>query len=462
MMFLAPNTPLDWLEGKWANQSILKTVPRPLVDLSDKEKSAKSLRKRGNKSRIRQLKKKGDLQFTELEDTKEFEEIFDTIEDFSRLRLSAIHNVQPETDMRRKQLHLDLMKETDIVRPSLLKVDDDIASAQVCFKNCDEMLLSITSMSPFFAKQSPSKIHLLMLGNALTKTQYKNFDLSPGNGYKQRFATKTEESHALTVFFNKAEFTRYKAKRRAITLVRKSLERIKIEKNIAFKLADKICHKLKRLKLHTIPATVLKYLKHSVYEHRECRIYSISVDEIKSLNQPNTMNRNSISDLLKYQPVEAWQDTTSQFHEKVLGNFEKGIHSYSCSNEDTLLHYGWLLERQNVSHVFEVDQKFDLLPNSAVLFDYYTHPEARGKGLYQKSILQGLHDAQTIPGTQRVYIGVLADNKPSRHVIEKLGFNYQGSLFKETLFGRSKKWQRWNKESQIEEKELVLKASYST
>ncbi len=129
MMFLAPNTPLDWLKGKWSGQSVLQTVPRPLVDLSDKEKSAKSLRKRGNKTRIRQLKKKGDLQFVELESPKEFANIFEEIEDFSRLRLSAIHNVQPEIDSRRKQFHFDLMNETDIVRSSLLKVDNDIASA---------------------------------------------------------------------------------------------------------------------------------------------------------------------------------------------------------------------------------------------------------------------------------------------------------------------------------------------
>ena len=462
MMFLAPDTPLEWLDGHWAKQTILQTVPRPLIDLSDKEKSAKSLRKRGNKSRIRQLKKKGDLEFKELNCSKKFGEMFDEIEDFSRLRLSAIHNVQPETDKNRKQFHIDLMKVTDIICPSLLTVDENIASAQVCFRNRDEMLLSITSMSPFYAKQSPSKIHLLMLGDKLTKTNYKNFDLSPGNGYKQRFATKTEESHTLTIFFNKGEFSRHKAKRKVIDVGRKALEKLNVTRSAAFKIADKFRHKLKRVKVSTIPGTILKHLKRKIYEHKECRMYSFDVEKIKTLPNPNLMKKNSVSDLLKFRPVEGWQETTSQFHQKVLHNYESGTHSYSTSDSDTLLHYGWLLERQKTSNVYEVDQKFNLPPDTAVLFDYYTHPKARGKGLYNNSILQGLHDASKIPETKQVYIGVMADNTPSRHVIEKLGFKHEGSLFKETRFGVAKKWQVWDKVSEIKEKDVILKESYST
>ncbi len=57
LTFLAPNTPLEWFEEKWSEQSILKTIPRPLVNLEGENTSAKSLRKKGNKTRIRQLKK---------------------------------------------------------------------------------------------------------------------------------------------------------------------------------------------------------------------------------------------------------------------------------------------------------------------------------------------------------------------------------------------------------------------
>jgi len=461
MMFVAPNTPMKWAEGKWADQIILKEMPRPLVDLDENNTSAASLRKKGNKTRIRQLKKFGELKFEELDSSEEFGEIFDEIESFSRLRVSALHNTQLETDKNRKPFHIDLMKETDFVYPTLLKVDNKIASAQVCFENRDEMLLCGTSMSPFLAKQSPSKIHMLMLGEQLTKTEYKNFDLSPGNGYKQRFATRTGKCDSVTIFFSKSDFARYKAKRKLVKTGQNALEKLSVTKTRVFKLVDKIRHKLRRVKLSTIPRTILKNILLKIYDSKECRMYSFDLKKLDSLENPNMMKVDSVTDVLKYSPVEGWQDTTSQFHQKVLRNYESGIHSYTYAEDDKLLHYGWMIAKQEISRVTEVDQEFTLPENTTVLFDYYTHPEARGKGLYQKSMIQGLHDAAKIPDTERVFIGVLSNNAASKHSIEKLGFKYEGSLFKKTVLGRVKKWQNWDPASQIQSESLTFEESYS-
>ncbi|NNE99625.1 MAG: GNAT family N-acetyltransferase [Pyrinomonadaceae bacterium] len=462
MMFIAPGSPMKWVEGKWADQIILKKMPRPLVALDEHNRSAESLRKKGNKTRIRQLKRFGELKYKALLSPADLSEVFDEIEDYSRLRISALHNNQLEKDENRKPFHIDLMNETDFVYPTLLKVDDKIASAQICFQNRDEMLLCGTSMSPFFAKQSPSKIHLLMLGEELSKTSFKNFDLSPGNGYKQRFATRTEKCDSVTIFFSKSDFFRYKTKRRLVKTGQGALEKLSITKTRAFKLADKVRHKLRRVKLRTIPGTILKNIGLRIYDSKECRMYSFDLQSLGSLEDPKQMNVDSVSDLLKYKPVEGWQDTPSQFHQKVLRNFEQGIHSYTCVENGKLLHYGWLVERQEISQVTEVGQEFTLPANTAVLFDYYTDPEGRGRGLYQNSLIQGLHDAARIPGTERIFIGVLADNAASRYVIEKLGFKYEGSLFKKTVLGRISKWQNWYPKSQIKEETLNLEESYST
>ena len=462
LMFLAPNTPKKWFEGKWANRIRLQRVPRPLVNLDERNTSEQSLRKRGNKSRIRQLRKRGELSYSVLECPDKFSKVFDEIESNSHLRLSALHNVQCGDDEARKSFHEDLMRETDIVYPTLLTVDDDIASAQVCFRNKDEMLLCLTSMSPFYGRQSPSKIHLLMLGQELAKTSYKNFDLSPGNGYKERFATETLDSYTLTIFFRRSDYFIHTAKRKALACARNNLARFEVKKNSFFKFADKLLHKVRRVRPYTIPQTIFKNIGRKMYQHKECRMYSFDIRKIGSLENPNLMNVDSIPDLLKYRPVEGWQDTTSQFHQKVLRNFENGIHSYSLADENQLLHYGWLIERQEISQVFEVDQEFKLPENTAVLFDYFTHPEARGKGLYQKSILQGLHDASKIDGTKQVFIGVMADNASSRHVIEKLGFRYEGSLFEETKLGTTRRWQDWSEKSQVSEFEPVSTSAFAT
>jgi CelD/BcsL family acetyltransferase involved in cellulose biosynthesis/RimJ/RimL family protein N-acetyltransferase len=440
-LFLAPNSPLDWLNGKWGKQSNLREMPRPLVAIGDGSKSDESLRKKGNKSRIRQLKKFGEIGFTELKTPQEFGEVFDEIENYSKLRLSALHNVKPTFDLERKPFHLDLMSQTDWLYPTILKVGDQIASAQVCLKNRDEMLLCITSMSPKFAQQSPSKIHLLMLGQELAKRNVPIFDLSPGEGYKDRFATHYDNAHALTVYFDRKDFVKHETKRSVSGFVREQLEQRNIRKTKAFSIADRIRHKLKRVKLYTIPRTIAKNIGRKIYEKRECRFYYFNVEDIKNLPDYNFVRRNSIEDLLKYEPAEGWQFTASQFHQEVLKRFEDGAISYTFVENNKLLHYGWLLENQEISCVPEVGNGlFHFPPNSAVLFDFYTHPTARGRKFYQQSVSQMLCAASQIPNVKQVFIGVLADNKPSRYVIEKVGFKYHSSLFMETKLGSTKIW----------------------
>jgi RimJ/RimL family protein N-acetyltransferase len=429
------------LNGKWGKQSNLREMPRPLVEIGDGSKSAESLRKKGNKSRIRQLKKYGDLDFVAIENAEKFSEIFDEIENYSKLRLSALHNVTPTFDPKRKPFHVDLMAKTDLVYPTILKVGNQIASAQVCLKNCNEMLLCITAMSPKFAHQSPSKIHLLMLEQEFSKRNVPIFDLSPGEGYKNRFATHFDNAHALTVYFDRKDFVKYETRRSVSGFVREQLELRNVRKTKAFSIADRIRHKLKRVKFYTIPRTIVKNVGRKIYEKAECRFYYFDVNDIKNVPNYDFVRRNSIEDLLKYEPAEGWQFTASQFHQEVLKRFEDGAISYSFAENDKLLHYGWLLENQEVSCVPEVGNgKFHFPPNSAVLFDFYTHPTARGRKYYQQSLSQMLHVASQVPNVKQVFIGVLANNKPSRYVIEKVGFKYHSSLFMQTKFGRTKTW----------------------
>ena len=141
------------------------------------------------------------------------------------------------------------------------------------------------------------------------------------------------------------------------------------------------------------------------------------------------MNRDCLEDLLKYEPTDSWHLTPSAFHRQAIERLSEGNHVYTRVEAGKLVHYGWLIERQEKSFVTEVNQYITLEPDSASLYDFFTHPLARGKGLYQSAMRQMLHDAVAIPNTRQVYISVLADNIPSRRAIEKIGFEYQCSLY---------------------------------
>ncbi len=443
--FIAPKTPLTFFETdkKWSEQSELRSHPRPLIEVGDGSKANESLQKKGNKTRLRQLNKIGKVEIETIETPEEFAKVFDEIETLSQFRMSALHNVLPISDSQRKPFHLALMKIPNLFYISLLKVGEKIASAKICLKNNGEMLQSITAMSPFLANQSPSKIHTYLLWNELAEKNIEIFDLSPGGGYKERFATHSENVFSLTLFFDKQDFLRYKYKRKIIAFGKETLEKARVGRTKAFAIADKIHHKLQRVKRRTIPKTIWKNVRRKIYELKEVRVYKMDSEKIRDLPKFNLMKRDCIEDLLKYEPVEGWQFTVSEFHQVCHKRFESGNHSYTLAENNKLLHYGWLVEKQEISNVYEVKQELKLPPNSSVLFDFFTHPESRGKGFYNNSMCQILHDTIQNNETKQVYICVLADNLTSRSVIEKLGFNYQGSLFHETKFAKVKKWQFW-------------------
>ncbi|MFV0389419.1 MAG: GNAT family N-acetyltransferase [Pyrinomonadaceae bacterium] len=440
--FLAPGTPLEWLKNGWKHRSRLQSVPRSMVSLGEENTSDASLRKRGNKTRIRQLERMGELKLLEIETPEEFEAAFDRAENLSHLRLSAIHGVQVERDVQRKNFHLDLFNKTDLIYATRLDAGAETAAIKICFKNRNEMLLCITAMSPFFSKQSPSKLHLLMLGKHLTGSNYKSLDLSPGSGYKERFSNEIDSIHTLRLFFNRTKSAKFNLKREAACNCKRALETTQTPLGSAYDLMIRFKKKVSKLNASSLYHGILNRSFRRIYSKKECRIYSIDVENIS--NAEPIMKVNSIDDLLKYRAVELSRETRSQFHQKVLKNFEEGTRSYTLADEKDLLHYGWLKPRQTISQVFEVNQEYEMPEGSAVLFDFYTHPRARGKGIYRRSLKQLLAEAKAIPGTKRVYIGAMKHNRVSRHVIESVGFEHELSLFKQTFLGFEKKWRSYN------------------
>ena len=88
----------------------------------------------------------------------------------------------------------------------------------------------------------------------------------------------------------------------------------------------------------------------------------------------------------------------------------------------------------------EVQQSMIFPTGSVALFDFYTHPDFRGQGLYRATLASMLRDVDGDTTVKHCYISVLADNLPSRHVIEMQGFQYQGSFYWKKSFGAITKW----------------------
>lgn len=180
-----------------------------------------------------------------------------------------------------------------------------------------------------------------------------------------------------------------------------------------------------------LPLRLAGALKRRLWYTRELRVYCYTAERIKALPNPMLLSRDRFADLDYYERTEAEQLSPDEYRELARTRMARGEHLYTLVEAGKLLHYGWLIERQTRGEDAALGQVFFPPPESAVLTDYFTHPAARGRGLYYQSLCQVLHDARALAHASQAYIYVFGHNRPSRHVIEKVGFEYVGSLLKE-------------------------------
>lgn len=178
-----------------------------------------------------------------------------------------------------------------------------------------------------------------------------------------------------------------------------------------------------------------------VWHRRELCIYSCSAHKIRELPESSLCRRDAWADL---DFCDSWSYehlTREQYLAEAGARRKAGKHHlYSLVEDGVLVHYGWLTYPQERAPDAALGLEFIPPPRSAGLWDYFTHPAARGRGLYLRTLRQCLHDALDIDGAESVFIYVYADNGVSRHVIEKAGFTYRGSLVLERFCGRTRRY----------------------
>jgi GNAT superfamily N-acetyltransferase len=172
----------------------------------------------------------------------------------------------------------------------------------------------------------------------------------------------------------------------------------------------------------------------------ELRVYALS-KPLSSAPTNALAARDCWRDLLNYAPAVGHADYL-EFLSRSQGRLDLDCHSYTISRDGRLVHYGWLSVGQKTAVFAEVHQPYDYPEKTVVLYDFYTAPSDRGKGLYQSTLLQMVRDAFQEFGALQVYITVEANNGPSRHAIEKVGFMHVESLFEQVRLGRGTRWRR--------------------
>lgn len=425
----------DMLQAAFADGGgvALRRSARPLLEL-DADDIRASAAKKSNKSRFNRLARLGKLEFRRISDPAEFEPIFDELIGFYDLRQSAVNQSTPfREDPAKRAFHSMLFAAApgDIYCTVTL-IDERPIAAFWGAVSGPTVHLGLLISSPFCAGHSPGKIHMMQLSEQMLKDGHAVLDLTPGgDAWKERFANAHDEVAEATVY-------RSALSRRREDAVARIAQQGKRALAVAHVTPAQVRAAIAALRRAT-PAAVARKLGNLRGQLREFRVYRADRALAGKFDFDQRVRRNAIPALLAFEPSESWQSRDA-FLSNALARIEQGGSAFTVGVDGRLAHSGWMGINQSTSHMTEVGQTMSFPPNSVALYDFYSHPDFRGGGLYRATIGHMLKTAFIEEDIEYAYISVLADNGPSRHVIESMGFAYQESYFWESRFGAERKW----------------------
>ena len=421
--------------GALSGRLLARDHARPLRLLTAQDLGA-SLAKKSNHSRLNRLRRLGALELRRIASCAEFEQVFDTLIDYYDFRQGATHHSLPfREDPCKRAFHAALFAQLPAERLCLTVayLDGSPISAFWGLGSGHTVHLGMLLHTPFLAAHSPGKLHLLQLGQHLLAQGQAVLDLTPGaDPWKERFANAHDPVAEATLYRSRWQCAQVLVRDRIAAWAKRWVQRFGLrpaEVRAAWV-------RLRRLRL----GALLRRLRQLIHSQREMRVYRCTRAQAWAGAADSRVQRNALSALLCFAPTEPWQSRDA-FLSGALQRLENGEAVYTVCLQGQLAHRGWMV-RQTQSFLGEVGQTWTFPPHSVALYDFYTPPHWRGQGLYRATIAHMLQDAFADTSLHYAYITVLADNAASRHVIESMGFAYQGSGHWQCHLGRVSTWQR--------------------
>ncbi len=435
--YLAAASLADTLRGMGELEGCLtvRAHSRPLAELDLREGDGVSLKrsKKSKQTRFNRLKKLGNVEFQRLTDPEDLNHLFKDFESLYDFRQGAVNRSTPFFDDPVKWgFHQAVFAAApDQIHVTVTTLNGSTIAALWGILSGKTLHVGMLAHLPQLAEHSPGKLHVLQLIDYLRDEGMELLDLTPGGDpWKERFATTHDEVWEILLYRSPWLRTRDQL----VEVMRLAIKRALALVGISPADLRTLWERTRRVR----PESIFRKIVHWAIGKRELRVYRVDRMFMDRFASDPRVQRDSLRDLLCFVPAEAWQSRDA-FLSRALARIEGGESAYTISVGGSLATSGWVT-RQNRSYSTEVEQVIEFPEGSVALYDFYTHPDMRGRGFYRSVIEQMLRDVFSDPSVGYAYISVLADNFASRHVVESVGFEYQGSLYWESRFGRQRKW----------------------
>lgn len=175
-----------------------------------------------------------------------------------------------------------------------------------------------------------------------------------------------------------------------------------------------------------------------VWSDRTLMLYRMDMATAARRDTDPEVKCNSQEHLAKFEQTENWL-TPEVFREEANRRIEAGQFIYSIADETTLLQFGWMACGQKTGYFPYVDQDYEYPEGSIIFYNFYSHPRARGRGLYQRNLSQMMKESSQMPGMNYIYGAVEAPNPAPHYVLQKLGMKLADTLYRKRRFGLTEK-----------------------
>jgi CelD/BcsL family acetyltransferase involved in cellulose biosynthesis/RimJ/RimL family protein N-acetyltransferase len=411
---------------------IVRRRSRPLMKIDHDDVKA-SFAKKGNKRRFNRLKKLGKLEFRRITDPLEHERVFNELISFYDFRQGAVyHTTSFRKDPNKRAFYNRIFKaDPTKVHVSVTYLNEKPIAGLWGLINGNAVSIAMIMHSPFLTEHSPGKLHIMQLSHSLLEEGKEVLDITPGGApWKERFANAHDEVADAVIY--RTALARFRAEMlyEFMQWVKRNSARV----GVTTTDMKSTLSTLRRAR----PSAVMRKTRKWIREDCEIRINRIERCFATSFARDERVHCNSLNDLLSSERDEDYQ-SRGGFLSCALARLENGELVYTINVENRLAHYGWMTGNK-AHYLNEVKQWMTVPPGSLIFYDFETLPEFSGQGLYRATLSHMLHEAFAQQVTRYVYIPVPAHNMPARHVIETMGFEYQGSYFFERHFGAERKW----------------------
>jgi len=419
--WVTPNSDISWFFSdtlKKANIYIkYREFDSPLLDVFDNVKINELKKNRSLKTKTNRYIKGGKFYIERITSKDKAIEIFDVLEKQSDFRQMAINKVSPFGDDPNKgSYYINKLDFPNDCHFTVLWSNNRPIAYN--FGECDSttVYLGVTSYDPTESKNSPGKIHLVMLAEFIKKEGFRYLDLTPGNdGYKEWFCNTRQKLYYLNIFFDKKNYLISKLRDAIIKPLKNTAKKLNVEPKIIISNFKTVPSKIKE--------TFKKPFKKEIYIY-----YRLNIKKIEKYN--TNVKQNNYSDLLFCNKND---DKKQHILSQALRRFSLNDKLFSVIKNNKKVHYGWMTTKLKNQNIPQFDNQFEFPANSAILYDFFVEDDNL------LLIIQEMINECKIKNIDEVYIGAHHFNSSFIKIIYELGFKPYQKLTITSILGNTKR-----------------------